>query len=213
MFMSIMRAWLTGYVRVAHAHSGTHSYAYVVVKDGSVEGNVQFPITDLNDVLDLALPADQQGALEAMRHHRDAIEGYAAQHLTLSSNGQQWALRFTGHRVLERKSYSYAIVDYVIDEPFDAPLRRVTITYDGIVHANPHHEALVIVRTTAGFGPLQHKDDITLTISSDETTHDVSLPGESTWANVVGAARYVEAQARRLVTRLRKRVARTVSGS
>lgn len=189
----------------AHAHSGTHSYVYVVVDGDRVEGNVQFPIGDLNHATGLAIPQDEVGAMEAMAGDMATIQAYAADHLTLSADGRSWPLDFTGHRVLERKAGSYAILEYVAGPGGHLP-RRFTVAYDGIMEQNHHHEALVIVKTTTGLGRLRTETEQRIPVTAGTTSVDVTIPEASTVNDVKGAAQFVAATAKELLRRARKRM-------
>jgi len=194
--------------RVAHAHSGAHSYVFVEVGDAFITGNVQFPITDLNEVLSLSIPQDEVGALAAMHERRDVIEGYAADRLSIGTGAASWAVAFTGHRVLERKAGSYAILDYRITSDLDPVPCRFTVTYDGIIHAKPHHEALIIVKTSSGIGPFRSVREQQLACTGGHTVQDVSLAEDSAWRDVTGAAEFITAGARKLLRTARKRLRR-----
>ncbi len=192
--------------RIAHAHSGTHSYAYVVVEGAEISGNIQFPIGDLNEVLSLSIPSEEAGALAALREHRETIELYAAEHLAIGTGASIWSMAFTGLRVLERKAGSYAILEYRLSGAGDPVPRRFTIRYDGIIHAKPHHEAIVIVKTSAGFGPLHTVTEQRLPFSAATTAHDVTIPEASLVRNLSGAFEWVGSEARELTRRARKRL-------
>ncbi len=190
---------------IAHAHSGTHSYVYVLIDEGTITGNVQFPIADLNEILGLSIPQDETGALEALRSHRDALEGYAAAHLTV---GDSWKIEFTGFRVLGRKAGSYAIVEYRVQYVLGPEEREITVSYDGILHARHHHEAIVIVKTSAGLGPLRTETEQRFTCTPDATVHTVTLPPDSIQNDASGAVAFVEAEIKEYWRRARKRLRR-----
>lgn len=191
--------------RCAHGHSGTHSYVYVVVDGDRVEGNVQFPIADLNRITGLTIPQDEAGAMAAIAAAAATIQAYAADHLTLSASGRSWPIDFTGHRVLERKAGSYAILEYVARPGGPVP-RRFTVAYDGIVEQDHHHEALVIVKTAAGVGRLRTEDEQRIPVTSGSTSLDVTIPEESVANDVRGAARCLAATSKELLRRARKRL-------
>lgn len=194
--------------RSAHAHSGTHSYVYVEVDGAQITGNIQFPISDVNEVLGLSIPQQEPEALAMIRGHRSDLEIYAAKHLTIGTAGSPWSLAFTGYRVLERKAGSYAILEYRVGDALDPIPRRFTVTYDGVIHANPHHEALVLVKTSAGFGPLRTKTEQRFVHTAEATTHEVTLPDDSPMRDVAGAFDCLAAEGKELVRRVRKRLGR-----
>ncbi len=193
--------------RFAHAHSGTHSYVYVVTENDAITGNVQFPINDLNAAAGLTIPQDEPGARSAIAANIDVITKYASSHLTLSSGDLPWDLTFTGHRVLERKAGSYAILEYAVSGIAPVP-RRFTVTYDGLMEVDHHHEAIVIVKTAAGIGKLRTEDEQRIPVTAGTTRHEVTIPEESVVNDVKGAAESVAATSKELLRRARKRLGR-----
>ncbi len=193
--------------RRAHGHSGTHSYVYVSVDDDRVKGNVQFPIGDLNEVTGLTIPQDEAGAMAAIAADVTTIQAYATDHLTLSADGRSWPLDFTGHRVLERKAGSYAILEYAARPGGSVP-RRFTVAYDGILENDHHHEALVIIKTAAGVGKLRTETEQRIPVTAGSTNVEVTIPEESTANDVKGAAEFVAATSKELLRRARKRLRR-----
>jgi len=194
--------------RMAHAHSGTDSYAYVVVSGQTISGNVQFPIADLNEVLGLAIPQDEIGALAETRANLPTIETYAHEHLVLGTGAADWTLVFTGQRILERKAGSYTILEYHIADRINPVPRTFTIWYDGIIHEKPERHALVIVRTFPGFGALRTVFEERIDYEAGSTYQDVVIPEESVGANLAGAAGSILAEAKDLARRARKRLLR-----
>lgn len=190
--------------RFAYAHSGTESYLYVKADDGSISGNVQFPVGDLNSVLGLSLPTEKAALTAAMASSSDQIESYAAEHVSVGG----WPLRFTGHRALERKVGSYAILDYELTEIPNPIPRQFSIRYDGIIHSNHHHHALILVKTSAGIGPLQTVNEERFSCSEDQHEHVVTLPDESFGNDLGGAFTHVVAGGKEFVRRARKRLKR-----
>lgn len=205
---ALRRGGLLRPCRTARAHSGTHSYVYVVIEDRSVTGNVQFPIVALNKAAGLTIPVDEPGALAAIDASLDEIHRYSLEHLSLHDDRGQWTLRFTGYRVLARKAGSYAILDYELAPRLDLVPRRFTVSYDGIVESDDHHEAIVIVKTSAGLGKLRTETDQQIPIAAGSTTHEVTIADESTVNDIKGAAAWIATNTRELWRRARKRLRR-----
>lgn len=191
--------------RVASAHSGTHSYVYVVVDDATVTGNVQFPIADLTAAAGLSIPQEESAALAAIAANRAALEQYARSHLRFSGDP---TVEFTGVRVLERKAGSYAILEYRVHPQPDFDPREFVITYDGIMHAKDHHESIIVVKSSSGFGPLRTVQEKRIDGNPDQIEHRIAVPASTAWADVVGAGRYLSGEGKELVRRARKRLRR-----
>ena len=52
---------------IAYAHSGTTSYVNVAIRDHTITGEVQYPIQDLNHVLELSIPRKRLAGMAAMK--------------------------------------------------------------------------------------------------------------------------------------------------
>lgn len=191
---------------VAHAHSGTHSYVILSFEAKKATGSVQFPIHDLEHVLGIELAAGDDSLLVAVADRVRDLEDYAAKHFALRSEGGAWRIEYTGVRVLERQAGSYAILDYrVVDPPRAASL---TIDYDGIMHERDHHEALVIVRTSAGVGRMRTQVEQEHTFSATRSSTHVMLPEARTADEAAGAARFLLAEGKEVARRVGKRLRR-----
>lgn len=194
--------------RRAHAHTGTHSYVMLTIDGRRVTGSVQFPIHDLEHVLEIDLTAQDAGLLAAVAGHLGTINGYAHEHLTISSDEGEWDLEFTGLRVLPRADRPYAALDYrVFDPPRPLPA-SVSIGYDGILHDRDHHEALVIVHTFSGVGRMRTRAEQEFIFTRANTSARIHFPKSGASAEVAGTARFVVAESAEVARRIRKRVLR-----
>ncbi len=105
------------------------------------------------------------------------------------------------------------ILDYEITNLPDSRPTMVTVWYDGIIHADPDHEALVLVQTSAGLGGLRTVDEQRIPFSKGATYRDIPIPGSSPTAELAGAARAVAATMKDLWRRARKRARRLATRS
>lgn len=189
----------------AHAHSGRTSYINVAIRDGVVAGEVQYPIHDLNHVLDLAIPEEEAGGLAAMEANLDAIEAYTREHFAIGDGDVEWPVEFAGYRVLDHDDGGYAIIKYRVVKTFDGTPPQLSVTFDGIIHQYPDREALVVVKTSRGFGDLRAKAQDRLPISATIPTQQLLLEGETMMGQVAGAATAATIRAKRLVRSLIKK--------
>ncbi len=198
--------------RVAYAHSGTHSYAIVEVEQGRATGTIQFPIAALNDALGLSIPLDETQGVAAIEAHRDLLDAYIADHFALRDRSGNWPVRITGHRVLERKLFSYAIFDYQVTDQPVVP-ERFAMDFNGIVDVDAGHEGIAIVREHAGLGPLRSKREQRWPVTNGTTSFDIEVRPPSFATDASGAWQAIVENTREFVRRARKRLRRTLKAT
>ena len=130
---------------VAHAHSGTNSYVFVFIRGAQVWGTVQMLSHDLAHALD---------GFDAHDPDFDRAVAYVREHFEIGPvRGEPWPLRFDRYSTLEDNG-TYLIMHYRVDaDPLSVP-DEVRIRFDGIVHADHHHEIVATLHQEIGFGNL-----------------------------------------------------------
>ena len=189
-----------------YAHSGTQSYVFVSLNGSQVTGNVQFPIADLNEILELAIP--QTGGGHEVAPNLERIQRYANDHVAVRNGSRDWTFEFRGFRLLEHQRGSYVILDFAIVDAPDPLPSEVRLTYDGIIEAMPDREALVIVETDSRWERYRRSVDGSIPYRAGSTSHMVSLRQISWRTGAAAAARYHWRRARRSAVRTAKQLAR-----
>ena len=174
----------------AMAHSGEESYVYFQVFDDGLEGRVEFPVQDLNEVLGLNIPQDEEAALAATAQNLELIQQYAADHLALGlDDALDWTLVFDGYSVVPAGNGTYSVVNFVVAEDFDQVPREFVTFYNGIIEAKPERAALLLIETDWQSGTFRNEANHLLRYTASNTTQTVSLD-ETSWfrgfAAVVG---------------------------
>lgn len=191
--------------RVAHGHTGNHSYATVEIRRDEIKGAVQFPIDQLNEVLGTSIPLDEAGALASIEAERPKIEAYIRDHFVIADGDRAWPVVLQDVRAMQRRRFSYAIFEYRIEPP-PAPIpTHFTVSFDAIVHANTHAEAMTIIRRPAGIGPVQVSNEQQFLATAAGGTHDVTIPPSSWRQDLAGAATKIVGSADEAVRRTLKR--------
>ncbi len=171
----------------ASAHSGEESYVYLDLYDSTIEGRVEFPIGDLNEVLSLSLPFDEEDAVAAAEQNRRVLEDYVTAHLALGDVTGEWPILFEEFSVLDiGAAGSYLVLDFAVDREFSPVPRRFTATYDGILHAKSERSALLIIGTDWGSGTFNNEASELLRFTPGTTTQQVDLGDTSFWKGVGG---------------------------
>ena len=68
----------------ASAHSGVQSYVYLEIYETEIAGRVEFPVRDINDVLGLDLPQDEDAATALIEDNLALLQAYAAEHVAFA---------------------------------------------------------------------------------------------------------------------------------
>ena len=175
-----------GQAGIAFGHTGNESYVYLDIYDNTVEGRVEFPITDLNDVLGTDFPKNADRALVAAEAERELLYEYTDQHLELSEQaGGEWPLVFGDLETLGANG-GYIIVNFAVDQEFASVPRSFTAAYDGIIHAKPERSALLIIGTDWGSGTFNNEADELLRFTAEQPVQEVDLGGTSFWRGFTG---------------------------
>jgi hypothetical protein len=147
-----------------------------------VEGRIEYPVSDLNDVLGLSIPTDVDGALEAAEANLAALHEYSAEHFSLiGPDGSQWPVLFGEVETLEVGDGAYVIVSFVVDRKFDSVPRQFTASYDGIIHMKSERDALLIIGTDWGTGTFNNEASELLRFTPGNTVQDLELGETSFW--------------------------------
>ncbi len=174
-------------VSAAFGHNASESYVYLDVYDNTVEGRVEYPVNDLNEVLGTEFPKDPAGALEAAEENRDLLHEYSEEHLAMSGQGgAEWPLVFGDLETLGAPGGAYIIVNFEVDREFTEVPRSFTVAYDGIIHAKPDRDALLIIGTDWGSGTFNNEASELLRFTPDQSVQTVDLGATSFWSGFTG---------------------------
>lgn len=173
-----------------HAHSGVQSYVYVSVFDDGLEGRVEYPIGDLADVLDIELPDAQSTIDDLSGSDREAIVDYTRNHLDMGDDDGSWDLRFDGTvNYLPTASVGYVLVPFDVVEGFDETPRRWTVTYDGVIEANPERDALFLIEDDWSSATFRNEGEHLLGFSVGSETQVIELESVSATESLREVAR------------------------
>jgi len=171
----------------ATAHSASQSYVYLDIYDSTIEGRVEYPVDDLNNVLGTSIPRDVEGALLGAEANAELIYAYSAEHLAVYETADdQWPIVFDGLSTLEVGDGSYVIVEFEIDREFVQVPRVFTVSYDGIIHEMPERDALLIIGTDWGSGTFNNEANELLRFTVEDHVRDVDLGASSFWEGLAG---------------------------
>lgn len=173
-------------VGAANAHTGSQSYVYLEIYDTAIEGNVQYPIADLNEVLGLDIPQDRRGAYDAMQANLATLQAYTADNFAIGDGNRAWPVEFTGHRVLEISAGSYGVLEFQVAERLDPVPREFTVSFSAILADKPDRDALLLIANDWESGTFRNEGESLLRYTRDRTTQVVTLD-EASWIKGMAA--------------------------
>ncbi len=157
------------------AHSGKQSYVYVSILDRAVDGRVEYPIADLAAMIDREVSTDLAAVERFAEENVALIAAYTGDHLSIGDGERDWRLEFTKVDVIETGALPYVRIHFTVEEDFAETPRAFTVDYDGIVHANPERDALVIIEHDFGSATFGNEATPIAGLSTGMTTRDITL--------------------------------------
>ena len=129
----------------ASAHSLTSSTLAVRVGDDTVDATVSVAL----DTLDAALGTDYAATADTATY-ADAVTAYLDEHLTVTgADGSPWTESWSGVVRESVEGIDSLSVEVSLD-PGNADPSAFVLDYDGIIEADPTHEAVVVLTDAAG---------------------------------------------------------------
>ncbi len=172
---------------VAAAHNVAQSYVYLDIYDDTIEGRVEYPVPDLNEALGLDLPNDAEGALVAAEGIREELVAYSQLHFALFDlEGRQWDVEFGEIETLDAIGGAFVVMNFSVAETFEEVPREFVARYDGIIHALPERDALLLIGTDWGSGTFNNEASDLLRYTADSTVQTVDLGASSFWSGLNG---------------------------
>ena len=172
---------------VAAAHRGGESYVYLDIFDSAIEGELHYPVEELNEVLGVEIPNDPDGVIAWAEANSHLIRDYNADHFSMSGvDGSDWPILYGAFDGLDGRDGAYLVVAFEVDREFVETPRQFVVTYDAIVHARPERAALLAIATDFGSGTFNNEADMLLRFSPSNATQTVDLGDTSFWSGVTG---------------------------
>lgn len=172
---------------VAVGHTGDQSYVYLDIFDSNIEGEIHYPVDDLNEVLDVDIPLEPDEAIAWAEANTGIIHDYSADHIAIGDvTGSSWPIVFGSFDSFEVGDGAYLVAAFEVDREFGEVPRQFVLTFDGIMHAKPERDALLAIATDFGSGTFNNEADTLLRYAPGATTLTVDLGDTSFWSGFRG---------------------------
>ena len=172
-----------GMAGVASGHTGDQSYIYLEIFDTSVEGELHYPVSDLNEALGTDIPEDLDDSVAWAEANPEIIHAYNEQHFAMSDvDGSPWAIDYDGFGSIEGVDGIYLTSAFDVDRDFVEVPRQFVVAYDAIIEAKPQSDALLIIATDFGSGTFNNEGTSLLRYTANNTVQTVDLGDTSFWS-------------------------------
>ena len=172
----------------ASAHAGDQSYLYLDVTDIAVGGRVELPMQDVKDVFDIDLLLGGAELEAALEDAAPTLQAYAAEHLALSADGEQWPIVFTTVEPLDPDPFeperNYVLLNFEVDREFDPVPRTIEVTFDPLFDEVADRDGLLLIGNDPQAGVVENTEEFLVTFGPDSRTQTVSLDDASVWKNL-----------------------------
>ncbi len=166
----------------ASAHTGDQSYLYLDILDGTVEGRVEFPVSDINEVFDTDLRRDEEGFFADVESFRSEIVDYSNAHISVSEvGGNRLPLVFTEIEYLELSDDGYGIFHFEVDATWDTVPRQFDITFDPFFEVIDDYDAFLIIGVDFNGGVFDNEANWLLNFEQGSETQLADLDDASWW--------------------------------
>lgn len=158
-----------------HAHKLSDAYLQLESTNGTLAGQWDIALRDLEDAIGLDENGDHAITWGEVRARHDLIANYALQHLKVAAAGHAVELHPENQLIDEHSDGAYLVLRFHGELPAD--LKKLSIRYDLMFDIDPQHRGLLQLRQgdhvqTAVFSP--EKSEQTLNLTTPSSFHQFS---------------------------------------
>ncbi len=181
------------------AHSGDQSYLYVDVTESSLNGRVELPYGDLEEVLGLGLEGTDEEILAELQANQPLIADYLADHMAFGPEGSPWPITFGEMSLFESEevedSLDYALIQYEVAAGQDIP-RSFDVTFDPFLDEIDGRDHLMLIQNDWRAGVFDNGNEVLLTFDGGSRTLTADLGDASQlnnlWSSVKLGVQHIE---------------------
>jgi hypothetical protein len=183
--LGVIAAVVLGSALPAQAHVGDETVIYLDVFEDSIEGEVQHPVTILNDEFGFDLDAEPDD--DAVAETFDEMAAYQEQHLSLGPvDSDPWTYEMTGSEPLETENGYYGAYTFEVDTGDETTPREFALSYDGLLDRIDDHKIFVVIRTDFGTGTFINEGNSLVILDSGDSDVVVDLDDRSILKGLIG---------------------------
>jgi hypothetical protein len=130
------------YCVAAHAHVASTGFLAIDAAGDQLRGSIELAVRDVELAVGADVDGDGRITWGELKRAYPRLTGYAADHLSLESNGSLCRLQFGNLKVHARIDGNYAWLPFAARCPA-GPLRSLTVTYRFLDGIDPSHRGLL----------------------------------------------------------------------
>lgn len=169
----------------AGAHSGDQSYLYLDVTSSAVEGRVELPIKDINDVFELGLGGTDEELLAALAENESTLIAYLQEKVELGSDGTNWNIDYAGAELfyseVDEIDDQYIVFPFTVDVPTNPVPRELEVRFDPFLDELEGRDNLLLIGNDWQTGVIGNGDEWLAAFNADNRTQTIDL-GDPSWS-------------------------------
>ncbi|MEM1411153.1 MAG: HupE/UreJ family protein [Pseudomonadota bacterium] len=173
---------MTFLARSAEAHQVGQSYLYLQVYEDRITGRFEIALQNLNPALGLE-GTEQEITRQNWEDNADWLWDYYLEKVTLSANGKELPLTFTGPGYLGTKA-RYVMLHFDIGGYDEVP-ERLDVHYGVLFDEDPDHRGFLLIETNWATGTFANEKGIALVFSPDARDDSIDLISRDRWGGFV----------------------------
>lgn len=172
----------------AWGHDLDQSYVFLNIEDTRVSGHVDMTIADINDAMGLQLSTDGQLTMNDLKPHRDAIEGYLRDRVSLAVDGGQAGLPVTEMTLADIEIAQYVQLYFAFENLASIP-EAVDFDYSVLFDKRPSHRGMAVIETNWKTGTFDNEEIVSLIFEPGKEQQTLVLEESSVWQGLVAQIR------------------------
>ncbi len=146
----------------AHAHAKGQSYLYFQVQQDALTAHAVAPLTDLNEVLSLGLPADKKLTQQDVEPSLEKIRAYVEQHTSIECAPQACTQTYLNSDITNTSSGQFLQLYYEIGG-FQTMPEALQVGYDPLLVDKPEFTNLLLIDQNWKTGTFDEEANVVLT--------------------------------------------------
>ena len=172
----------------AIAHALGQSYLYFQIAENAITARTEITVRDLNEALNLGLPADKKVRRREIEPYLEQIKAYVDSNLEIGGDSQPYTLEFQEYHFLNTTFAQFLQFDYIL-KGFQTLPDELSITYDVILAEKPQHTNLILIEENWKTGVFGNESNASLIHANPGEAQTLDLSSGSLLKGFFGVLR------------------------